>query len=728
MPILPEITASQLLQSALAVPAFAPVMLCPGYAAAWITNLHAFRSRSVVERLCWSLPLSIAVSGISAYLIARFASLDAAVGFFFLCTIVTILAFTIEARDRRRTHAPWPIGFRPLGPAALLLLAAWVAFVLFALVDIQHGQRLFMNVAMSDQSFRVHWTESILLTGVPPANPLYTYLHPAPMRNYYFFYIACASVAAAAHLPVRAVLAASCVWTGFSLFAIGGLFLKHLLGVSTYLRAQFLRFIALVFVSGLDILPALYNVFVQHTAPPSDLDLWSQDAVLGWLNTLLWAPHHAEALVCCMLAFLLVWTHKPQAGERPLAVVCFAALALASSFGISVYVTFAFFLIMLVWAASILCSKRALHPVSLLASGGAVSLLLLIPFLTELIHASAASGPGSVSPFRLTVRQMLPPESLLATPLFASLAAAHPILSLNLARLVLLVPGYILEFGFGLAVLLIYLVPAWRGRVQLLPAQRAVVFLAVATLPFITFIRSQVIRFNDFGFRGALIPQFCMLLLAAELLSNWKLAGRSAPGAPSQRILGNVPAWLRSIVGIMLLLGILTAGMQALWARSVMFLSEASLPNPNTPAAHSTAHNAYISAIGYARLDAVIPRSAVVQFNPAHSEPFWIAPDQIGVHRLVAISGDQPSCGAELGGDPSGCLVMAPAIDTLYNGQDARSARNVCARFGIQFLVVRAYDPAWSKPSSWVWTLPAVVADPEFRALDCRTLHEEARP
>ena len=46
----------------------------------------------------------------------------------------------------------------------------------------------------------------------------------------------------------------------------------------------------------------------------------------------------------------------------------------------------------------------------------------------------------------------------------SSLAAVHPLGAFNLARLILLIPGYAIELGFYLIVLLIYLVPAWRGR------------------------------------------------------------------------------------------------------------------------------------------------------------------------------------------------------------------------------------------------------------------------
>jgi hypothetical protein len=73
-----------------------------------------------------------------------------------------------------------------------------------------------------------------------------------------------------------------------------------------------------------------------------------------------------------------------------------------------------------------------------------------------------------------------------------------------------------------------------------------------------------------------------------------------------------------------------------------------------------------------------------------------------------------------LGGDPTGCLAMASAIDALYNGADADQARATCRQYGIQYLVARSHDPAWNNRQSWVWTLTPVVSDDEFRALDCR--------
>lgn len=77
-----SIAVEQTVDSLLAVPAFLPATICTGYLAAWFTNLHDFRNRSLVDRLFWSVPLSVAVSTISSVLIGKAFSLTAVVMFF----------------------------------------------------------------------------------------------------------------------------------------------------------------------------------------------------------------------------------------------------------------------------------------------------------------------------------------------------------------------------------------------------------------------------------------------------------------------------------------------------------------------------------------------------------------------------------------------------------------------------------------------------------------------
>jgi hypothetical protein len=538
------------------------------------------------------------------------------------------------------------------------------------------------------------------------------------MRNYYFWYVVCAAVAEMANSPARAVLAASCVWSGFTLAALSGLYLKHFLRAGARLRKQFLCTIGLFAVTGFDLCVVLWNLFYLHKPPPTDLDLWSKDPIFSWLNTLYWAPHHIAGLVCCMLAFLLAWIEATQREHNHIASVALIAFALSSAFGLSIYVTFAFFLVIVVWALWQIFVERVPRAALLLGAGGTGAGVLLIPYLGELTHNS--SGMHSGSAFGFAVREMVPPGGLLTSSLLQPLSASHPLLALNMSKITLLPLGYSLELGFYLVVLLVYLVPTWRGHAPLTLEQRSLVFVAVATLPFVTFIRSGVLTFNDFGFRGVLILQFSLLILASELFTGWRLTGRedhsADDSASSCRI---IPRWLRSIAALALVIGVTSLSFQALWSRFVTSLAEWRASGIYDPKTRSFSHNAYISSVGYAQLDTSIPHDAVVQFNPKQREPFWIAADQIGVNHQTVIAGDQPWCGSEIGGDPRPCPAMASAIDALYNGVPAEQARATCRRYGIQYLIARIYDPAWSDKDGWVWTLKPIVSQDEFRALDC---------
>ncbi len=715
----PTITGVQIAGSLLAIPAFVPAMVCTGYSAAWFTNLHNFRERSLVERIFWSVPLSLAVTTIASVLIGRFLTLDAVVAFLMASTAICIALICWEGAQLRRFKRNWNIGWRPLGGKALIVAVIWIIVAVLSLVDLQADHKLFMTVTVLDMDARVSWTESILRTGIPPTNPLYQFKQPTPMRNYYFWYVDCAAIARMARLPVRAVLVASGVWAGFLLAALTGIYLKYFLVSGVRLRVRFLRATLLLMVTGLDLCVALWDIFFLHHLPPAELDLWSKDAIFSWLSTFLWAPHHIASLVCCMLAFLLAWLAGKETVRSRAASIVLIAAALASAFGLSVFVTFAFFLVMVVWAFWQLVIERTSRAALFLAAGGAGATVLLIPYLWELSHTS--SGTHGPRIFGFGIREMIPPDGLMASSIFQHFAASHPFAALNIARLVFLIPGYVVELGFFFIVLLIYLVPAWRGRTPLTPEQRSLVFIVIATLAFVSLIRSGVLQSNDFGWRGSLILQFPLLLLASEIVTDWNHSEtRKSPPGDGIELHQNMPQWLRSIAALTLVIGALGIVYQGLMLRFITLLGEGRMSADYDPKVRSFSHNAYISLIGYDQLDAVIPHDAVVQFNPIHQEPFWIAADLLGVDHQTAIMSDQPWCGSELGGDSSGCTEMSGPIDAIFNGETAEKARNTCNRYGIQFLVARIYDPSWKDKSSWVWTLPTVVSDNEFRALDCR--------
>ena len=711
-----NLTAEQAFDSLLAIFAFVPAMVCSGYVVAWFTNLHDFRARSIVERIFWSLPLSLAVSTITSVLIGKFMSLTAVVVFDWIALLLWLGLLIAEGRQLRRAGSKWNIGWRPLGGKALALVILWIVGAILSLVDIQKGHQLFMSAAMLDQGYRVNWTESVLHTGIPPANSLYMYEHPAPMRNYYFWYVLCAAAAKMSHLPVRGILIASTVWAGLLLAALLGLYLKHFLAVGERLRKQYLCSVCLLAVGGLDVCAVCWNLFAFHIQPQAEISFWSTDPIFSWLNNLLWSPNHIAGMVSCFFAFLLGWIGAKAEKPGYVASVVLIACALSTAFGLSIYVTLAFFLVMVVWACWQLVICRTHRHVFLLAAGGASAIILLIPYLLELRSNSSAMKGGSF--LALSVREMIPPGTLAATAAFRGLAAIHPTAALSLAKILLLVPGYALELGFGFVIMVLFIVRSLRARTRMTRAEQCLLLIAVATLPFVSFMRSGVLKSNDFVWRGSLLIQFALVLLGSQVVLDWNLGG-ALPSSTSTS--SKSKRTLRSVLALSLVLGVMSIASEALMLRFVTAVGEWNTTNQESgPETRSYSHNAYISSIGYSQLNAAIARDAVVQFNPHEKEPFWVAADQLGVAHQTVIAGDQPWCGAELGGDPRPCPAMAAALDRLFNGASASEARATCNQYGIQYLIVRVYDPAWRNRDGWVWTLEPVVDDPEFRALKCR--------
>lgn len=723
-----HITAEQIFTSIVAVMAFIPVTVCPGYVAAWLSNLHGFRQRSIAERLCWSVPLSIAVSTITSVLIGRFLSLTASAVVTLVFLVGCVVVIVQEHVENRRTGQKWLMGLRPIGTTVLLLALCFISFEIFSLVDFQSGQRLYLSLTFYDVAPRTNWANSVLRTGIPPANPHYFYLHAANLRYYYFWLVNCAVVAKISHLPMRSIINAGCIWSGFALTALTGLYLKHFLAVGDRLRRQFYIATLLPAVGGFSLLIYFWNMLVLHVPPPGDV--WYPGQVADLVNFPLFYPHHLAGMVCSMFAFLLAW--MPSQNSKILSrhhgpTVLFIALALASAFGISVYATFAFFLIVVCWAVWQIVFHRSWRSPLLLFAGGTLSLILLVPYIHEITHSDSKMA-GS-SPFVLSVRETIPPERLAHL-----LNSTSPDSARSLAKLILLPPGLALELGLYCIVFVICLIPAWRGRQPFTPAHQTLLFIILVTFPITSFIRSAVLNVNDFGIHSALYIQFPLLLLASELLIASKLrqsslASNSGPKseielpekvpAPSAGLF-SPPRLVRSLITVAILIGVLSSCWRVAVLRFVLPIADMGAAKASNPHVAALPHKAYISYLGYAELSRRIPQDAIVQFNAEDNWLFWKNVDLADINRQAAIVAGAPGCGTDLGGDPSHCPAMSAAILPLFNAATADQARAVCRAYRISYLVANIYDPAWHDHNSWVWKLKHVLANPEFRALDCR--------
>ena len=242
---------------------------------------------------------------------------------------------------------------------------------------------------------------------------------------------------------MRSIINAGCIWSGFALTALTGLYLKHFLAVGSRLRRQFYIAALLPAVGGFSLCIYFWNMLVLHIPPPGDT--WASGQIADLVSFPLFYPHHLAGMVCCMFAFLLAWIpaqdpHPSASFWTRLTTILFIALALASAFGISVYATFAFFLIVLCWAGWQIVFYRSWQSPLLLAAGGALALILLIPYLREITH-STSKMYGS-SPFLFSIRETIPPDRLAHL-----LSASNPASFRPIGKLILLAPGLALELG-----------------------------------------------------------------------------------------------------------------------------------------------------------------------------------------------------------------------------------------------------------------------------------------
>jgi hypothetical protein len=235
----------------------------------------------------------------------------------------------------------------------------------------------------------------------------------------------------------------------------------------------------------------------------------------------------------------------------------------------------------------------------------------------------------------------------------------------------------------------------------------------------VVFLRSAVIENNDFGYRGAMLPQMFLLLLGADLLAGWWSG--DAAGAWVAKTRGR-EALLYGLLG----LGAAGTVYQGAMLRGFLPL-EARRPQSGFSEVPA---EVYQARVAFERLDRVAARTAVVAFNPedlgvARSGEV-VAPHTFYLRSLLMNAGRQilsaePGCATAFGGDAGACAAIRGATAQLYANPapSAAWARGFCGRFGVEYLAVSAMDPAWKDAGGWGGTLPRVASEDGFRIVTC---------
>ena len=358
----------------------------------------------------------------------------------------------------------------------------------------------------------------------------------------------------------------------------------------------------------------------------------------------------------------------------------------------------------------------------------ALALILLAPFVRELAFGltSSAKDQGQASPapasplFSLSIRRMIDSELVTSLPALAPFRNAHPVLLDQSVRLLLLLPGLAMELGLYGAVLGLLLLARRRApAVSKDPAQDAALFFSIVGLGIVLFLSSSVITNNDFGYRSVMLPQFFLLLLAAQVLGSWRSAG-PVPVVPATR-----PH--RRLLHSLTVLGAAGFVYWAVLLRAWLPVETHRPQNGFSP----LPEDAFQIREAFTTLDRLAPKHAVVTFRPidptVDRKEEVMAPNEFYQRLLVMNAGRQMlnaegKCATHFGGDPASCPAIQQTTAQLYAmpSPSADWARAYCRRFEVQYLVMSSWDPDWPTRTGWPVTLPAVAQEPRFRILQCQ--------
>jgi hypothetical protein len=737
------------------MPFFALIFLAPGYCLGRLSNVLGFRQRGAAEQWLLSMGISIVVMPITLNLLSRWFPLGVTVPLCWLLAGIALGDLLLRWRRKRFSIA----SMRRSTAIALGLAILWAVVCLVSLPDLQLGHRLYSTAAVADLGVRSAFVASAMHGSAPPANPFFFPGSIVKLRYYYYWYVMTAIPGVAAGVQPRAALFASSIWSGWLLAAAAALFLKHFYGVRRRIRAASVVAMALLGVTGLDVLYVLI-LYLKYRIVLSDMEVWDSDQVTSWTNSLLWVPHHVAATAACMLGFVFLWhagrnlEHSP--GQRALLAIL-AAMGFASAAGLSVYVTFAFALFLFAAALFWLITRR-FNTVGLYIAVAALVLILSAGYLHDLratgAHAGeAAAGPAAApkqpSPLFATLGLRQLPPTLMP-------ALRHAVHENKLANILLrpifLVPIMFMEFGFFFLVAVRQCRRDWHERSIYAAAPATPVLRDIRDIRWLSWLmlasglwvalmmRSTVISNNDLSFRGVEIAQFILLIWgAAQIAGAHPEVAVAAPSMEAAK-LTRVPFRIGWLAGSLLFLGLISSAYQLVMLRFYLYGSDRyHWTNPVIPQSEFGDRFGAINKElreAYASLDRVLPPSAKIQFGAAPK----LNLQHLYYSRYQQLDGMFPGCGTPFGGSESQCLRLESRIAPLFgipaplpgpnyfvrtNLQDptlttAAAVFSLCRDLGLDALVVTGEDPVWSDPNGWPRQMKPVFSSDFVAAYTCR--------
>lgn len=731
---------SELLKSGLGTLTLPCFFLAPGYLVSSLTNVFEFKKQSWIERLLWSLVLSVPVSLILAVHPGAGLSPLWTLRLFEVLFLIAMARVVWDIRHGSVAgHAPWDRYATICAVAA----AGLVAYCLLAAAPLQIHQKLYESAAWQDWNVRIQLVNSALRGGSPPGNPMFAVDGVAPpLHYYYFWYVLCAQICLLTGVGARAALTTSAAGAALALMACVFLSLKYL-GVSRHnLRRQCAAALLVGCVLGLDILPAILGVVLPFRRVHPDIQLWLDDRSPSWLHLILWSPHHVGGLVCCVIGTLLVLRTKDVSGWQRAVYALLAAVCFAAAAGTSTFVT-ALFVLICVAVVVDAAWRREWAVVQTMIGAGVLSLLIAMPFL----HSTTASqgqshARGAERAIKISLRYNDQAHQVLMRYFPAKGTAqdsghghrhAIPLRAQQMTRPVLILTLFLADFGFFLFVLgdrvrRDFFSP---GRMERNQRVLWLMFLGVAVPGFLVSSSPAQLN-NDLGRHAGMCMRFVLLLWASPLVATYLEQFGQAPLHSSRRKI-----LLQRCAVAAFGLGLAGQVWQIAVNRFDIPLVEAGEAPPYTIATRMPNigwrfHQIQLAMEAAAQASAP---NAIVQANPnGRLEPVYL----LYTGRQMAASDD--GCNAPFGGDPSACPPIAQSLVGLFGGTGPRfhgmsnflpqmplqpelittaNFDRVCHEDRLSIVVATYSDLAWRHPESWVWQRQPVYANSTSRVFAC---------
>ena len=714
-----------LVQALVATVSFILFLLPPGFLFGWTTDIMSFRGRSIPERVLWSLVLSLPLALLVSVYGDRYLFPAITLVLFIVVAVASAVILVSQAIQNGVPHGR---EFdKPLA-IAVVAMGAVMVYCIGETLCIQSHHRLFESVVSSDWSVRVGLVRSSIQSRVPPSNPFFTIAGHAPaMRYYYYWYVLCAQPARLLGLSPRSVLVASTCWSGFAIYALIFLCVKHLGQSTGSARRTCLLALPLSCVLGLDIVPNLMGLFLAHrTRIMPEMEWWRSDRSPSILGSLLYAPHHVGGLVCASLGFLLLATlhRKASWGTRFLhgftAGLCFAA-----SVGTSTYMTSFFVLACLILAGDRIVRRQWPTAISMAVSG-VFALLLSSTFIHEMLSNPGLSEHGSAHSRFLSIglRNSHNAHGILIFIFKHFQIPYHRSSFLFMDRAFVILVLSFMEYGFLAIVLYRQFRTDFHSSIPLSEKAAALWagFLGAVLIGLI--VTSEPTQgVNDLGRHSGLLARTFLVIWATPMAFRYlQQRGSKKWTLLERRVL--------YFAGVMMALGLATQLWQVVMIRIYLPLVDAHLVTPRLPfvPAYDLAAEYYDIRTANEALSRILPSGAIVQGNPKGKYESIL---DLYLTRQTA-AGDF-GCESAFGGDPEACQAIIYSTQRLFGG--FRSHQNamplepknvtpealdfVCRQQSLTALIATSADPVWYVRSSWVWALNPLYSNRSVRVVAC---------